>query len=442
MTHGKYRAQVFVPALAIGALAFMPVAHAGGFAVRQQSVYYQGASYAGNAAGGDPSALFWNPATMTQIAGFNSETSLSGLVPYASNTPTSTTPGGLMALGGSGNIGTVAVVPASYYTYQVNPSLWVGLSINAPFGLKTEPPDLWAGYPFARKTDAKTYNFAPTVAYKINDMISVGAGVQIEYLTEDFNSGVPGIGPSDNVKLKGYGWGFGFTAGATVTPTPWTTIGLGWRSAIDQDVKGTLSVPAAIAGISTPGSVHATLKLPDIVTLSLRQRVSPKVTLLGSVEWANWSRIGTTVVYQASGAQAVVAGGGLALPFQYSDGWTVAVGAEYQFMPDLSLRSGIAFEKSPITDRVRTPRIPDADRIWLSFGLSYQVTNSIRLDLAYTHIFVNDANIAITAASGNPWYNPISGLEYTGTAKSNVDVISFGFKRRWDNPPPPLVTKG
>ena len=70
----------------IGALlAVTADANAGGFAVREQSAWGQGTSFAGVAAGGDLSAMFWNPATMTQMPGLQSESVLSGIVPYASN---------------------------------------------------------------------------------------------------------------------------------------------------------------------------------------------------------------------------------------------------------------------------------------------------------------------------------------------------------------------
>ena len=57
---------------------------------------------------------------------------------------------------------------------------------------------------------------------------------------------------------------------------------------------------------STPGSVETTLKLPDIVSLGIRQAVGPQWTLLGTVEWSNWSRIGTTTINQLNGAPATV----------------------------------------------------------------------------------------------------------------------------------------
>lgn len=413
-------------------------AQAGGFAVREQSTYGQGASFAGIAAGGAPSSMYWNPATMTQTFGLTTEASVSLLVPDVQNKPA---PGStLFALGPSGNVGDSAVVPSSYAIYQAMPNVWLGLSVNAPFGLSVSTPFSWAGFPYARDTDAKSYNFAPSVAVRLNDMISIGVGLQVQYMDVDFNSGIAGIGPNNNLNLSGDGFGFGVTAGVTITPTPTTTIGLGWRSAINQKLEGDLIVPAPIVAISTPGSIETTVNLPDIVSLGIRQRIGSAFTLLGTVEWTNWSRIGTTNIERAGGAPALVAFTPLNLPFEYEDGWFFSIGAEYVWSPALTFRAGLGFEQSPIADRERTPRIPDADRTWISVGVSYQATPKLSFDLAYTHVFVEDANINISAASGNPWF---TGVTYIGTAESKLDIFSFGVRYRWFDPPAaPLVTKG
>ena len=96
--------------------------------------------------------------------------------------------------------------------------------------------------------------------------------------------------PIPAVVLDGKGWGFGATAGVTFTPWANTTIGLGWRSAINQDLQGTLVLPP---GCAVRGSTELTVNLPDIVSLGIRHRFDPRWTVMGTVEWSNWSRIGT-----------------------------------------------------------------------------------------------------------------------------------------------------
>lgn len=403
----------------IGALLVVTAdANAGGFAVREQSAWGQGTSYAGVAAGGDLSAMFWNPATMTQMPGFQSETVLSGILPSASNTVGAGST--LAAFGGTGNTADAALVPSSYYSWQFRPDMWLGLSVNSPYGLAVDFPIIWAGRDYAAGSSyLKTYNATPSFAYRISDLISIGFGVQVQYAKADLSLG-PTPGLFALTELSGHGWGYGFTAGFTLTPTPTTTIGLGYRSAINQDIDGTIS----FTGLALPTTnISTTVNLPDTVSLGLRQRLTPQWTGLATVEWTNWSRIGTSVV---SGAPLPTT-----LPFQYKDGWLFSVGAEYMMTEKMKLRGGVGFEKSPITDDVGIPLLPDNDRYWLSVGASYQMTPKLSFDLAYSHVFVKSTPINITAASGNSWFD---GIDYVGAVDSHIDIISVAMKYRWDTP--------
>jgi len=444
---------------AVGALGLTllaaGVAHAGGLSIHEQSAYGQGSSFAGVAAGGALSTMFWNPATMTQQAGFQTESVLTGILPSTTNSVT----GGTFApfLGGTGNIGHSAIVPASYYSYQVNPNLWVGLSSNSPFGLAETFPDNWAGRVYAAGGEnLMTFNFTPTVAYKINEMFSVGAGVQIQYAHASFTQGIPGLPPplgagglglTQQAGLSGSGYGFGWTAGVTVTPTPTTSIGLGYRSGIDQKINGTVVLPAGVAfsaPLSTPGSVNTTFNIPGTLSLGVKQKLNSQWTALGTVEWTNWSRIGTATVLQPNGQPAHILTTPVTIPFEWRDGWFFSLGAEYQWTPQLALRAGVAFERSPVTDAVRGPAIPDNDRTWVSIGATYNYNAKITLDLAYSHGFVKSAPINITAASGNPLFAIGAGTSYTGNVDSHFDIISLGLRYRFDTPAAPakLVTKG
>ncbi len=112
-------------------------ANAGAFALREQSAYGQGASFAGIAAGGALSSMFWNPATMTQFNGKTVEQLATGILPHASHSFTTATDA---AFGGVSNSGMAALVPAGYGSWQLNERFWLGLSVNAPFGLGVNFP--------------------------------------------------------------------------------------------------------------------------------------------------------------------------------------------------------------------------------------------------------------------------------------------------------------
>ncbi len=415
---------------ALGLLAIATAqANAGGLAVREQSAFGQGASYAGVAAGGSLSTMFWNPAVMTQFAGVQSASSYSGFFPKVTNTPSS---GTYASLGGTFNTYQPALIPAGYMSYQLNPNLWLGMSLNSTFGLSAGFPATWAGRDYATNSQSlRTYNAAPSIAYRFNDWISVGAGVQIQYAKASFTHGVSAflnpVSPVGDANLSGDGWGYGFTAGVTLTPTPTTAIGIGYRSAINQKISGNIANPAGVVAADT------TLNLPGMLSVGIRQRLDPQWTLLGTVEWTNWSRIGTSNIL-VNGATATT------FPFQYQDGWLFSGGVEYQANDRLTLRTGFGYEISPLTDQVRTPLIPDANRFWASVGASYVIIKGLKADFAYSHVYEPNASVNISPTSGNPWFgttvipgvNPF-GVTYVGNAQSHADIISIGLNWKWDD---------
>jgi long-chain fatty acid transport protein len=303
------------------------------------------------------------------------------------------------------------------------------MSVNAPFGLAVSFPGGWAGNEYAAGgSHLRTYNATPSIAWQINNWISVGAGVQIMYADAGLTRNAAPFGPTAHI--EGNGWTYGFTAGVTLTPTPTTTIGLGWRSAMDLDLDGTMRIDPIFSG----APVDLTVKLPDIVSLGIRQQLGPQWTLLGTIEWSHWSRIGTSVV---NGSPVL---GGTTVAFEYDDGWFFALGAEYRWNPALTLRAGVAYEISPVSDGVRTPLVPDNDRLWLSAGLSYNITQALKLDVGYSHIFVKDAPVNIV-----PGHPSFGFAPYSGTVESHVDIVTVGLTYSWGAPAPvkktALVTK-
>ena len=139
---------------------------------------------------GQLSTMFWNPAAMTQFPGIQSETVVFGILPSADHNPTSGTHlchSGLRHL----RYGDDALLPASTCRYQLSPNLWRGMSINSPFGLSVGFPDRWAGRDYAADDSGrKTYNATPSIAYRFNDWLSVGVGVQIQYAKASLAQGI------------------------------------------------------------------------------------------------------------------------------------------------------------------------------------------------------------------------------------------------------------
>lgn len=449
--------------VAIGAVAAATcAAQAGGFAIHEQSAYYQGMSFAGQTAGGGASisSMFWNPATMTQARDkLNSESVYSGIIADSKITPTtatSPTQGSLLPLGPSGDISQDAIVPASYAIYKWNDRLSFGVAINSPFGLVTSPNTFWAGQNYSQDSRVHSFNATPMVAYKVNDWLSVGVGMQIQYFRVNLESQFPTFPIANpngtSLVLKGDSTDIGWTAGITITPSAWTTIGLGFRSAISQTLQGDADRPpfgpvplplgpgGALVPVFVPAATVAlqtSVTLPESASIAIRQKLSEQFTLLGTLEWTNWSRLNSADI--TTPPAGTVIGLPTQLNFGWRDGWFGAVGAEYQWSPQLALRTGVAYEESPITDTTRTTRLPDNNRWWVSGGLTYNWSPSFSIDIGYSHIFVKDT--AINIVPGNPSFTASQGT-FIGSADTSIDIISVGIRYKWFADPVPVITKG
>ncbi|MFY0613611.1 MAG: transporter [Hyphomicrobiaceae bacterium] len=399
-----------------GSLALCSTAHAGGFAIREQSASSQGASFAGSAAGFDLSSMYWNPAAVTAKSGVNSETHAAIILGQQDLTAT----GGTLdkpAFGSatSGNIADPAALAASYANYQFG-NFYIGLSVNTPFGLTTKPENDWRGQAIGQTSELLTVNAAPTVGYKVAPGVSVAVGAQVQYIDARLTSIVPTLG---SLEVEGDDWGFGFTAGILLEPTSSTKIGLGFRSSVSHTLEGDQS---SNVGSS---SIEADVDLPELVTLSLHQQVTQRFAFLGTVEWTNWSRVKSLDIKCTSAGGACPGSGSTlsSLELNYEDGWFFAGGIEYAYSPDLTLRTGLAYEISPAReDTSRSVRIADNDRIWASLGATYNWSANTSLDFAYTHIFVKDG--------GTDQSTP-TGLSLTADVDSSVDILSASLKIKW-----------
>jgi long-chain fatty acid transport protein len=395
--------------LAVGA----SVAQAGGLAVREQSTSAQGSSFAGSAAGYDLSSGFWNPAAFG-IAGWGltTESHAALIIPDAELTGALVGGPPCGGLACSADIGNLALVPASYAAYRFNKDLVLGLSINSPFGLVTKPdPFIWQGGPIAQTSKVFTANVSPTLSYQIAPGLFIGGGVQLEYAKLTLKFMDNGADPTSTAVAEADdSLGVGYTAGILWQPSKSTSIGLGFRSAVIHDLEGTIVSP----GFPLQSNINLKLETPEIATLSVRQAIARNMRLLGTIEWTNWSRFDSIAINP--------------LPFSldgnWHDGWLYALGLEYDYNQKLTLRTGVAFEKSPIQNATeRLLPVPDSDRWWVSGGFTYKWSEKHTFDFAYTHIFFDDAPIDRFNLPGN--------RHFIGQADQSVDIVSVSMKTKW-----------
>src|SRR5262245_51394345 len=176
------RASFYASTLAALA-AGIAAAQAGGFAVREQSAYGQGSSFAGMAAPGDSiSSMYWNPAAVTSVKSTTVEGDITGVFPESELNvdPTRTT---LAPLGfdNGGNIGQSGVVPSGYLAMPISDQLYFGLGVNAPYGFSTSSNSPSVVMFSHLDSEVKSIDVTPVLGFKLNDMVSIAAGVQVQY---------------------------------------------------------------------------------------------------------------------------------------------------------------------------------------------------------------------------------------------------------------------
>lgn len=183
--------QTAFAALAVAAVTAGSAAHAGSFSLREQSTTGQGLAFAGVAAGsGGLSSIYWNPAWRSGRQGLEIEGNLSAVLPYNNVTPEAGTSPILLGATGTGDSGDIAIdgmVPSTYASYQLNDRVWLGLSMNAPYGLKTKYDNPFAGQIYATTSRVFSLEVSPSATIAVNDWLAVGFGLRTLYFSTDLS---------------------------------------------------------------------------------------------------------------------------------------------------------------------------------------------------------------------------------------------------------------
>ncbi len=455
----KTNSLVFV-AVSAAITAMAGTVQASGFALIEQNASGLGNAYAGAAAAAeDASTIYFNPAGLTRLPGRQVVGALHLIVPSAkfspsaNNTPAVSTVGlaGPFAMNGTGgDAGQPAAVPNFYLSWQIDPQLFAGVGVNAPFGMMTDYDANWMGRFHALKSSIETININPTLAYKVNDTFSVGVGLNWQRIEAELNKGinysflasaggVPGVPNntegSNSIKGSDSAWGFNF--GFMFNPAPNTTLGFSYRSAMNYTLGGTVQYygrPAsinallgltAVANQAGDGSVSANVKMPASYSFAGKHKAG-NWEFMADATRTEWSSIETLNIVRNNGFLLE------STPFGWRDTWRYGVGANYRYNSQWMVRTGVAIDQTPTQDSLRTPRVPDQDRTWLSIGAQYRLSPQGVIDFGYAHIFVKDAAINM---NGAPSLTPalVAGRgSLMGSYNNNkVDILSVQYRHNF-----------
>lgn len=381
-------------------------AQAAGFYLQENSVSGQGAAFSGVTSGAnDASAVWFNPAALTQLKDRQMNVAVHLLMPETRITDTGSTldpdgpgaaPPAALNGGESKNPYDPTPIPNFFIATPLpnHDDIWVGAGLNAPFGLSSDYGTTWFGRFDSTTTDLKTYNLSTVAAYEVSDKISIGGGIDIQYADAELKSGVYSpLAGNGTSTLEGDDISYGFNVGIVTKPTETLDVGLHYRSGMSHELEGRISLVGLTAGnFNVTGG--ADLNLPDIASLGATYHVSDDWRVMGNLTWFGWSRFEKIAPKRDDGVAVT------ATLQNYKDTLALAVGTEYDLNRDWTLRAGMQYDPTPTEDGFRTSRTPDGDRTWLATGATWQMKDNMTLDLAATYIHISSERLDLTRNSG------------------------------------------
>jgi len=418
---------------------------AAGFALIENSASGQGNAYAGAAAHvTDASTIFFNPAGMMQLEGDSISIAGHFISPDATFTNNgSTLAGGGTLDGADDDGGASAFVPNFYWVKSLDNEMKFGLGVQTLFGLATKYDPNWRGRYHAVETDLKTINFNPSIAYQVNDRLSIGGGLDLVIADIIFTSAIDfgtlsGVSPQlldGSADLEGDNYSdpaFGVNFGLQYMVGPETVFGVSYRSEIDIDLSGDADFtvnpalgPNPFAPAFEDTGINAGVTLPASLALSIAHQAD-KVTYLADITWTGWSSFDELRIVYDNPAQP-----DSVTTEDWDDTLRYSIGFDYQYSEKMVLRSGLAYDETPIpSPERRTPRIPGNDRTWLSFGLTYMLNDQSSIDVGYSHLFIDDTEIKNTLEIAPPAGAALNAT-LTGTYSASVDILSVQWNKKF-----------
>ncbi len=420
---------------------------AAGFYLIEESVSTMGNAHAGAATSAyDASVLYYNPAGITKVCGTQGVTGMHFILPSSSYRNEEAfpylSPATPMTGGDGGNAGKFAAVGNFYAVSNINDRFFYGIGVNTPFGLSTVYDGDWVGRYYALKSEILTLNINPTIAFRINDCLSIGAGFNAMYLKATLTNAVdfgsilfalnPALGTPQGAdgfaNLRGHSWGFGGNVGLLWDVTPCTRLGASYRSQVRHQIRGSLqydNVPDLLlsSGQFQDTQADAVANLPDVVTLSAFHYLTNRLAVMADVSWTHWGLIPALIITTRGEPEEI------RTTLDWKNVWRASVGTTYLLNESTCLRAGFAWDQSPTPNEVdRSPRIPDQDRYWLAFGFGYLFNDCLRIDAAYAHLFTPTARINTSGFNTNPAVPDNEELLFRGALvgkwDQHVDIVS------------------
>jgi len=377
---------LFFAAFVLGIILIAsPQIFASGFFLYHQDAKAHGQGGAFTAQADNPSAVYYNPAGISQLDGtqISLGTEIIRLESQYKN---------LSGVEEDMHAKWQAV-PSTFITTDMGTKKWTaGLGVYAPFGLSTS----WNKTGFLRyiatNSDFNMVDVNPVVAYQFTPEFSAAVGadyynlysVQSE-LRKNFVIG------DANAKIDMDGDAWGFNAGCLWKPTPRQSIGLSYRSSVNVKLKGDFTINNIPAGLGYPSSfsykTSMDMRLPSVVNAGYAFKPIEKLKLEFDTYWVEWStRDRETLKDRSTGLPLAVN------YLDWNDTWIVALGGEYMLKPNLALRAGYSYQENAVPEKTFNPDVPDSGLNVITLGLGY-TADRFTVDIAYGIGIYNDRDV-------------------------------------------------
>lgn len=387
-------------------LGWAGAAQAGGFYLQEQSVRAVGRAFSGEVADTGAASLWWNPAAIAGTTHISGALGAAAIMPRGRVVDTGTLivrPGPTPApVGGDPSIRNPidsGIAPSGAVAVPITDRIALGLALTSPYSFTTNyPADSWTRYS-ADRTKLRTIDIQPGIAVAVADWLRVGAALNIEHADATLSNALPNLAPpfaDGEETLKGKGWDMGWSAGVQAHGGRFT-LGASYKSSIRHTLKGTVEVAgltAPLAAQNFSARTRARFRTPWQAMVGLRFAATPRLTLDAQVVRTGWKKF-DAIRLGAPIDQAV--------PENYRNTWSYAVGADYALTPQWTVRAGVQHDQTPTRTSAqgqgaRDARVPDSNRWNFAAGASWQVTPAIAIDAAAS--YVDFKNAAINRPTG------------------------------------------
>jgi len=309
----------------------------------------------------NPSALYYNPAGISQLEGQHIQVgSLFYLGIYGDyESPT-----------GVSVHNQPEVIAAPTLQYTITPKdfpLSFGLGIYEPFGFSVNWPNEAPFRQEARKAELAYITINPVVSWKVLPTLSIAAGPTFNYSQLDMVQGifpVPYIVPGDQAEFKGHNWGYGFNAGVLWQPHPQWSFGVSYRSSSRMNYQGDFGLSPVPPLTPVFLNTSVAIDFPQIAIAGISYRPTTNWNFEFDLDWADWHSVDSLTIQGVKSRPL-----GWQSTFMYEVGVTRYLGKGY------FLSAGYFFCPSSTPDKYYTPMVPDTDLHIGSFGGGYRGRN-------------------------------------------------------------------